>query len=368
MKRLSKIILVGAVLLLFFTSCVKSGNPTKESKAESASVEPVQEFAVNRIPERLYGIPHDYFDPSDCPGTLVEFFYDTYEAFSYEQKTIPLKKRALIYLPFGYSKKEQYDVLYLMHGGWSNETITLGLPGEESTFKNLIDHAIENGEIKPLIIVCPTFNNLNENGQDSNDFVKQFLLTEIYHQELIQDLIPAVEGEFSAFSKGTTPAELMAARDHRGFGGFSMGGAATWRTFQHGMDYFRYYMPSSVGVSLNDEEIWQGAEGHPPLDYFVYIMTGSADFAYSYEENRVTRMRESPYFIESDNVEDGNFAFMVQQDFQHDAQAAMVYFYNGMRFFWGPQLPIVMEPPLPPPPLPPPPLLPPPALESEPEL
>ena len=305
------------------------------------------EAAINRIPERLHGIPLDYFEPAGCPGTLVEFSYDTYESFSYEQKAIPLKKRALVYLPFGYSEREQYDVFYLMHGGWSNETITLGLPGAESTFKYVIDHAIENGEIKPMIIVCPTFNNLNENGQDSNDFVMTFMLTENYHQELIHDLIPAVEGEFSAFSKGTSPAELMAARDHRGFGGFSMGGAATWRTFQHGMDYFRYYLPSSVGVSLNDEEIWQGAEGHPPLDYFVFIMTGTDDFAYSYEETRVGKMRESPYFIEGDNEKDGNFAFLVQKDFQHDAQAAMVYFYNGMRFVWGP--------PLPPPPPPPPP-------------
>jgi acetyl esterase/lipase len=53
-----------------------------------------------------------------------------------------------------------------MQGGWSDETMTLGTPKSPSSFKHTINHAIAADEMKPLIIVCPTYNNTNENGLD----------------------------------------------------------------------------------------------------------------------------------------------------------------------------------------------------------
>lgn len=45
-----------------------------------------------------------------------------------------------------------------MHGGgWSNETTWLGTPDSPADFKNVIDHAIANREMEPMIIVCPTY-------------------------------------------------------------------------------------------------------------------------------------------------------------------------------------------------------------------
>lgn len=32
-----------------------------------------------------------------------------------------LTKHAVVYLPANYDKNKQYNVLYMMHGGWSNE-------------------------------------------------------------------------------------------------------------------------------------------------------------------------------------------------------------------------------------------------------
>jgi hypothetical protein len=65
----------------------------------------------------------------------------------------------------------------------------------------------------------------------------------------------------------------MASRDHRGFGGFSMGSVATWRTFQ--------------------------------------------------------------FFVDADRGADGNFAYRVKQGYSHGGTAAMEYTYNGMKAFWG---------------------------------
>ncbi|MBR5930718.1 MAG: hypothetical protein IKZ95_01690 [Lachnospiraceae bacterium] len=325
------------MLLLLLTGCARSGS--QQTAEEPSSVDPqvvdIVEDWVNEVPDELYPISQEYFQKSQHPGTVVEFYYDTYESFSYEQKAIPLHKRAMVYLPFGYSEEEQYDVFYLIHGGWANETITLGMPGEESTFKNVIDHAIENGEIKPIIVVCPTFNNLNQNGPDANDYVMAMMLSERYHFELENDLIPAVEREYHTFAEGTSEEELIAARDHRAFGGFSIGSAATWWILEYSLDYFRYFLPISCGITIPDDEIREGAKGHDPHDFFIYVMTGTEDFAYSYEEKRMGKMREDPFFIEGSNEEEGNFAYRIKPGAVHDAQAAMVYFYNGMRFFWG---------------------------------
>ena len=229
------------------------------------------------VPQELEIIPNEYYQAAAQKGTLVELTYNTYESKTYEQKSKVLTKRAIVYLPYGYSKDQKYDVFYLMHGGWGDETMTLGTPKSPSSFKNTIDHAVAAGEMRPLIIVCPTYNNTNENGRDSNNFSLAMQLTENYHNELINDLIPAVEGTYSTYAASIRKDDLIASRDHRGFGGFSMGSVATWRTFQYGLDYFHYFLPMSCGTSLNEEDMFAAAEGHDPDDYFVFVMTGTDD-------------------------------------------------------------------------------------------
>ena len=264
----------------------------------------------------------------------MDLYYDTYESFSYNEKSKPLQKHAVVYLPYGYSKDQKYDVFYLMHGGGGDETMTLGTPKRPSSFKNTIDHAVAAGEMRPLIIVCPTYNNTNENGRDSNNFSLAMQLTENYHNELINDLIPAVEGTYSTYAASIRKDDLIASRDHRGFGGFSMGSVATWRTFQYGLDYFHYFLPMSCGTSLNEEKIFAAAEGHDPDDYFVFVMTGTGDFAYSYDKRRTDLMRASKYFSDVDDNGTGNFAFRVKEGYSHGGRAAMEYTYNGLMWFW----------------------------------
>jgi enterochelin esterase-like enzyme len=310
---------------------------TEPVETESvATVDPTTASgSVNPVPQELDIIPEAYYQPADQQGTLTDLYYDTYESFSYKEKTEPLQKHAVVYLPYGYSKDQKYDVFYLMHGGWGDENMTLGTPNSPSTFKNVIDHAIAAGEMRPLIIVCPTYNNTNENGRDSANFSLAMQLTENYPNELINDLIPAVEGTYSTYAASISNDDLVASRDHRGFGGFSMGSVATWRSFQYGLDYFRYFLPMSCGTSLNEEEIFAAAEGHDPDEYFVFVMTGTDDFAYSYDKGRTDLMRTSPYFSDIDDNATGNFAFRVKEGYSHGGTAAMEYTYNGLVLFWN---------------------------------
>lgn len=317
MKRMVVICILTVLLTSFFCACGKT----------------LDHDSTGSVPQELETIPQEYYSPADRQGKLVELNYDTYESFSYEEHSQPLKKRAVIYLPYGYSEEEVYPVFYLMHGGWGNETSTFGTPDNPLEFKNVIDHAIAAGEMKPLIIVCPTYNNTSS--EDSADFGLALRLNQNYHHELVNDLIPAVESQYSSYAKSTTPEDLIAARDHRGFGGFSMGSVATWRTFQNALDYFHYFLPMSCGTGLDDENIFAAAEGYEQSDYFVYIMTGTEDFAYSYVSDRVDKMRNSPYFTESLNGWEGNFAYCVKEGYDHGGIASMEYTYNGLCRFWN---------------------------------
>lgn len=285
------------------------------------------------IPAELTAIPEEFTGAADRQGTLVELVYDTYESSTYEQNTQTLSKRAIVYLPNGYTEDTRYNVFYLMHGGWGDETTTLGTPRDPTDFKNVLDHAIAAGRIQPLIVVCPTYNNTSP--QDSASFGLALTLNESYHHELLNDLIPAVESRWAGYAEDVTPKGLMAARDHRGFGGFSMGAVATWRTFQHGLDYFRYFLPMSCGTSLDMDTILAAARSHDPADHFVWVVTGTDDFAHPFDQDRVALMRTTRGFTESDTEQDGNFTFRVKEGYAHDGVAASEYTYNGLSWFWA---------------------------------
>lgn len=286
------------------------------------------------IPDSIQAIPKSYFKKSDKQGKLVDLSYKTWESFSYEKKSTPLTKHAIIYLPYGYDSSKKYDIFYLMHGGWSDYTTALGTPDSPTEFKNVLDHSIANHDIKPLIVVCPTYNNTNEEGLDSNNYSLAMQLTDRYHNELLNDLMPAVEGSYSTYAEETSPNGFKKSRSHRGFGGFSMGSVTTWHTFQYDLDYFRYFLPMSCGTSLGDDSIWSAAKGRKQSDYFVFVMTGTADFALSFDESRTEKMASSDYFTDIDKDPSGNMAFRVKKGYSHDNTAAMEYTWNGIKAFF----------------------------------
>ncbi len=302
-----------------------------------SAAEAEREAVTNaEFPGELAKIPEDYFTPSDSPGTLVELEYDTYEAMSYEEESQVLHKRAIVYLPYGYSDEVQYNVFYLMHGGWSDETTYLGTPEAPAEFKNVLDHGIADGKIQPMIVVCPTYN--NESDRDSWDYSLAIQLTERYHNELVQDLIPAVEGRYSTFAEDTSLEGLRASRDHRAFCGFSMGSVATWRTFQYCLDEFRYFMPSSGSLTTDGDFMASIVRdsGHSWNDFFIFAASGTDDFAYSSFKAQIEAMSnvEDGTFRMADNEKEGNLYFLEEEGGTHSGEYAMEYFYNGLCWIW----------------------------------
>ena len=259
---------------------------------------------ANHFPASLTSIPDSYLTEAEQQGTLQDLYYDTYESFSYNEKSQRLQKHAVVYLPYGYDESKQYPVFYLMHGGWSNEYTYLGSPDEPQGMKHILDHGIANGEIQPMIVVCPTYNNT---------------------------------GKYSTYAEDTTPEAIAASRDYRAFCGFSMGSMATWRTFEHSLDYFRYFMPSSGGPAASTEtyESVIKDSGHDWDDFFIFAASGTNDFAYSGFKNGIDAMRESDsgLFRFADNEAEGNLYYL-ESDGDHSGEYAMLYFYNGLRWIW----------------------------------
>ena len=303
--------------------------------AENSSMPPDTDETVNRFPVSLTPIPDSYLSEAQQQGVLQDLYYDTYESFSYEEKSQKLRKHAVVYLPYGYDESKKYPVFYLMHGGWSNEYAYLGSPDEPQRMKHILDHGIADGEIQPMIVVCPTYNNTSP--EDSGNYGLALRLTDNYHNELINDLIPAVEGKYSTYAENTTPEALAASRDHRAFCGFSMGSMATWRTFEHCLDYFRYFMPSSGGPASSVEtyERIVQSSGHDWDNFFIFAASGTNDFAYSGFKRGIDAMAasDSGIFRFADNEVEGNLYYL-ESDGDHSGDYAMLYFYNGLRLIW----------------------------------
>ncbi len=288
------------------------------------------------IPETLPSIPEAYAKPAEQAGQLVRLDYDTWESFGYTEHSQKLSKTAWVYLPYGYDEDEKYNVFYYMHGGWSNETTTLGTAERPISFKYAIDHAIQDGMMQPMIIVCPTYNNTSD--QDSADYGLALQLTDQYHNELINDLIPAVEGKYSTWAETTTPEGLRASRDHRGFGGFSMGSVTTWHTFQYCLDYFRYFMPMSgnMGDGGWAAEVVRASDWSPD-DFFLFTATGTEDFAGASFSMQIETMasRYGDVFHLANNEKDGNLSFRLREGGTHGGKDAMDYSFAGLCWFWN---------------------------------
>ena len=318
-------------------------NDTKNSETsaaeQSSQVKNTEKSWRNTrdIPKNLEVISKDYREPTTQKGTLVQIDYETWESFSYEQHSQKLKKKAWVYLPYNYNEEQRYNIFYLSHGGWSNEETVLGTDKNPSELKNAIDHAIQDGRMKPIILVCPTYNNTSDH--DSWDYSLALKLTDQFHNELLNDLIPAVEGKYHTWTDYDTSLQsLKASRDYRGFGGFSMGSVNTWHTFQYCLDYFRYFMPMSGGLGDGAwiSDVVRSSEWTED-DFFIWTATGTSDFAESGFTAQIDSMvnEYGDTFHLANNEADGNLSFRLYKGGKHGAEESNQYTFNGLLWFWN---------------------------------
>lgn len=288
-------------------------------------------------------IPESYKEKGFRQGQIEEVRYDTWDNLNYEREETKIHKKALVYVPYGYDDTKAYNIFYLMHGGWrTEETLLRGEPGPSlppwvhqqppKYFKNVLDHAMEEGVIRPMIIVCPTFNNLHNT--DSGDYNLAVRLTAGFYREFLNDLVPSVETRYHTFAEETTIKGLRKSREHRGFGGYSMGGVCTWQIMAHCIDIVKYFMPMSSGSTGTANAILQEIKdgGWNMNSFEVYAATGKKDFAYEGFDQEVKdfQAKERAYY----HAEPTNIHYELSEDGVHDLDHAHEYTYNLLQEIW----------------------------------
>jgi len=138
----------------------------------------------------------------------------------YESPSLNMYRRMYVYTPPGYdSNKENYPVLYLLHGAGGDEDAWIAL-GRASF---ILDNLIAEGKAKPMLIVMTngnawqtsTIKNISGVGEITRENRAQFQGK--FEKSLVEDVVPYIEKNY----------RVKATKDSRALAGLSMGGAHT---------------------------------------------------------------------------------------------------------------------------------------------
>lgn len=131
------------------------------------------------------------------------------EMIEYDSKTVGTRRKMQVYTPPGYSRQQKYPVLYLLHGIGGDET-------EWERFATpdvLLDNLLADGKAVPMIIVMPN-GRAEKDDHPTGDVFRHAPAFAAFEQDLLQDVIPAIESRYST----------QKDREHRALAGLSMGG------------------------------------------------------------------------------------------------------------------------------------------------
>ena len=196
------------ILTVLLLCCLLGG--AASSLAESAP-------ALPDLPEQL---PLEYRRSlKEGAGTVTAIEYPSRD---YTGDRAEVTKKALVYLPAGYSENERYDLLVLCHGIGGTEK-EWGFLNTDCDGLNAVDRLIAEGTVRPLIIVMPNGRSTANYSDTSFGNMQSFYT---FGQEIRNDLLPYMDAHYATYGS-LTPDDLTAARDHRYMAGLSMGGMQT---------------------------------------------------------------------------------------------------------------------------------------------
>ena len=332
MKNIKRLFLVAlGTMILSLSSCGQTSSNIEKSEEPPASSQ-----KEKKIPNYLttLPIPSELKEVNDKKGVVEKFEYDTKIYDINGNGTTVVKKKAEIYLPYDYDESNEYDVLYLMHGGGEDQSYWL--TKEKDTVK-VLDNIFAQGLAEPCLIVCPTFytGSSSTGSMDSE-------ATDIFQYEFRNDLVPTIEADYATYCDGDTSIEnLIATREHRGFAGLSMGSMTSIRAALLGnLDICGYISSMSGGYDASDdtgelgyakveEAVTEKFKDYPVL--YWLNQNGTGDIALTPHEKLKDLVLErlDDYF-----VEDENYKWILFQGGQHDFTAWLVHLYNTLQIFF----------------------------------
>jgi len=296
-----------------------------------------EEKETMEIPQTGFttAVPSEYLSAAQRQGSLWTVTYDSED---YVRGGAPITKEAVVYLPYGYDENDtetRYNILYLMHG-WGGHA---GDYFEDTRSVNALDHMIENGDIPPIIVVSASFYNENSD----TDFTSSIEEFREFHRDFEDHLMLAIEGTFHTYAESTSPEDLKASRDHRMFGGFSLGSVTTWLQFCYETDYIRYFLPMSGSSwyygtygdfqTVRNVDFIEQLVKDNDLDargYFIYHAVGTQD-SVKYQ----TLAQAEEMLSRRDVFTPEHYMFYQKEGGIHDINAAREFLYNALPLFLG---------------------------------
>lgn len=149
------------------------------------------------------------------------------DSIIYNSTTVGTSRKALVYIPPGFSKDKKYPVLYLLHGigGDEKEWLNGGQP------QVIFDNLYAENKLEPMIVVMPNGRAMKDDRATGNimapDKVQAFAT---FEKDLLNDLIPFIEKNYPVIND----------REHRAIAGLSMGGGQTLNFGLGNLDQFAW--------------------------------------------------------------------------------------------------------------------------------
>lgn len=325
-KRLALILYCAVSLSLLLSACDNSASTPSSQPSQQPSGPAIVQYTQG-FKTSTGGID-DLKAVCDQQGTVVSLDYET-PAYAYDE-SVTLTKSAYIYLPYGYDETKNYNIVYLMHGGGESEKYWFIDERWGQTTRNVLDNMIKNGICDPVIVVTPTFNEEGFEGEGEHNAE----LCVVFGKELRNNLIPAVESQYSTYAKGDTGIEnLIATREHRAFAGFSMGSLTSIQSgLMQNLDIISYF-GSYSGALTTVEEFLAAVESDEFKDYsigFWFNGNGRGDMALEEHDEFAHGVLEA-----MDRLTDGeNFAWINMRDGAHMYGSWIVDLYNSLLVFF----------------------------------
>lgn len=288
------------------------------------------EFETGSIDESLWL-------PCDHRGTLKTLEYQTRDEYYGGDRLFT--KTLDVYLPYGYSEENRYDVLILLHGtkGSSGYWFSEGRgycygdsrSDEWGSFMTVIDNMIDRRLCEPLIIVSPTYY-LTDAERHSGDNLDRDITRMRY--ETVNSILPYIIENFSTYAEGSTYSEMCAARSHFGFIGASYGGILAYKSIlTYDIDVFSWI--GSISGGLADaayiEYTWdQLGYGVLGIDY-LYNSAGDRD------SMRKDALDSYHAVLSCSKLSDDNCCMCTIENASHEDRVWDNGIYNCLQFFFA---------------------------------
>ena len=346
-----------AVVLVLCMSLLAACGPSSNNQPGTETQPPETQLPETQTPDQTpTEIPQESEKPEDTRVVKEDYVFeglgifqtvanhpDTYTEEATQQGTVKRvtynngteEKYFNIYLPYRYdSNDDNYNVLYLMHGGGAGSPENFIREDRLTALQKVIDNMIQNGDVEPFILVAPSWktSSVDPSADDYHD--NSMELSKLFAEtEFAEYVIPLVDGNY----------RTNATREGRAFAGFSMGGVTTWNIFLYDLAYIKYFIPMSgdcwvieqTGGATKPEETVAALEkavadqGYTGSDFVMYIFTGTQDYALPNMAPQIYAMQDSELFVFGENTFFGAYV-----DGVHGDPWSKTYLYNALPLLW----------------------------------